>query len=372
MAIPVISRADVLAALERIRKEGVPPDRQSARYSMVHDGRHYPPKYVVSLAVENATGRVLGSQEFGGGVETNSALRKLGFAVVAVTREAAAVVKGADAILPVACIGRVVVRGQTADPVVGETLLLDVLRNKWPEGTRLKFLITPGGFVVAPFPAKWHGGVSWNSRPVDLDALRVHAERVLSRTVTDRVLRAAEGKIKVLTVGIDLWDDDHSEHGELVAVCELATRRVSWTGKSYPTVDQERSLVQVVDLSTHLLPLANERVLVLGCHDLNMFSPRGWANQSPRGVRRRRCVDMRQLAQTFNPTIVLQHPHSTDTPNIWRNPWAELLRELPGVKSWASGIGYHRWGKRPRAPLHDVLSATQGGTPSIDFVVKPG
>jgi hypothetical protein len=273
-----------------------------------------------------------------------------------------------------ACIGRVVVRGRrTRDPVEGEELLLDVLRNKWPNGARLKFLITPGGFVVSPFPAKWHGGVNWNSRSADLGALRAHAEPVFWRTVTDRVLRAAEGKIEVLTVGIDLEDDDHSQDAELVAVYELATRRVSWTGKSYPTSDQERSLVQVVDLDTHLLRLANERVLVLGCYDLYMFSPRGWASQSPRGVRRRRCRDMRELARTFNPTIVLHHPHCTDTPDIWKHPWAELLRELPGVKSWASGIGYYNlWGERLGARLHDVLSATQGGTPSIDFVVKPG
>ena len=284
-----------------------------------------------------------------------------------------AIVKGTDAILPMACIGRVVVCGETGDAVMGEKLLLDVLQNKWPEGTRLKFLITPGGFVAASFPAKWHSGVSWKSRRPDLDALQVHAEPVFWRTVTDRVLRAAKGKVEFLTVGIDLGDDDdHSEHAELVAVCEVATRRVSWTGKSYPTSHQERYLVQVVDLDTHLLTLANERVLVLGCYDLYMFSPHGWASQNPRGVRRRRCARMRQLARTFNPTIVLQHPHSTDTPDIWRHPWAELLRELPGVKSWASGIGYHRWGKHPRAPLDDVLPATKGGTPCIDFVVKPG
>ena len=273
------------------------------------------------------------------------------------------------------CTGRVVVRGRrTRDPVEGEKLLLDVLRNKWPNGTRLKFLITPGGFVVAPFPAKWHGGVSWNSRPTDLDALRVHAEPVLWRTVTDRVLRAAEGKIKVLTVGIDLEDDDHSEFAELVAVCEVATRRVSWTGRSYPRIDDEdQSLVQVVDLRTHLLRLANERVLVLGCNDLNMFSPRGWACQSPRGERRSRCKDMRKRARKFNPTIVLHHPHCTDTPSIWKNPWAGLLHELPEVKSWASGIGYYNlWGECLGAPLQDVLSATRGGTSCIDFVVKPG
>jgi hypothetical protein len=137
--------------------------------------------------------------------------------------------------------------------------------------------------------------------------------------------------------------------------------------------NEERSLVQVVDLDTHLLRLANERVLVLGCYDLIMFSPRGAGRpKAPPGKRRRRCRDMRERARTFNPTIVLHHPHCTDTPNIWKNPWAGLLRELPGVKSWASGIGYYNlWGECLGAPLQDVLSATWGGTPPIDFVVKP-
>lgn len=28
----------------------------------------------------------------------------------------------------------------------------------------------------------------------------------------------------------------------------------------------------------------------------------------------------------FRPTVMLQHPHSTDTPNIWRMPWESLAR----------------------------------------------
>ena len=394
MAIPEISRTNVLAAIERVQGEGVPRTRQSMRYYLLHEGQRFPPKYVVSLAVQDATGRELDPQEFSGGVETNSLLRRLGFSVVAFSRDAAdtvdtpqqratpqlikKIVNGNAELGPaspetaqeIPLIGRVVVRGQPGAPADGEAMLLDVLTNRWSQGLHVKFLITPGGFVVAPFPTNWSGGIGWGSMPSDLAALRARADRALTQTVTDRVLKAAEGKIDVLTIGIDLLRDDHQEHAELVAVYELARRRVFWTGKSYPTSSQERHLVQVVELKTHLLELANERVLVLGCHDLNMFSPRGWANQSRGGVRRQRCEQMRKLVRQFAPTIVLQHPHSTDTPNIWRHAWAELARELPRVMAWASGIGYHRWGQRPRASLRDVLAATQGGEPSIDFVVS--
>jgi hypothetical protein len=79
---------------------------------------------------------------------------------------------------------------------------------------------------------------------------------------------------------------------------------------------------------------------------------------------------MRSLAGDFKPTIVLHHPHSTDHPSIWRTSWVGVLRELPKVKSWASGIGYHRWGERPRKPLGDVLAATHGGVPCIDIIVS--
>lgn len=84
MAIPpTITRDHVLAALMRIDRDGVPRGRHSRRFDLVHDGKHYPPKYTVALAGEIATGTMLHSEDFGGGAETNGFLRKLGFSVVA-------------------------------------------------------------------------------------------------------------------------------------------------------------------------------------------------------------------------------------------------------------------------------------------------
>jgi hypothetical protein len=76
------------------------------------------------------------------------------------------------------------------------------------------------------------------------------------------------------------------------------------------------------------------------------------------------------MSLDFKPTIVLHHPHATDHPSIWRTPWAGVCSVLPKIKSWASGIGYHRWKKRPRKPLEDVLKATRGGVPCKDIIVK--
>ncbi|HEY4184599.1 MAG TPA: hypothetical protein VGP07_05985 [Polyangia bacterium] len=199
--------------------------------------------------------------------------------------------------------------------------------------------------------------------------MKPDAERVLAGILSDRVRQAAKGRVDVITVGVDLTGDDRPEHVELVALYEVATQAVSWTGKSYPTSEQENSLIHVADLETHFLRVAGERVVVLGCHDLNMFNPRGWANQDPGGVRHLRCADMRMRTLAFRPTVILQHPHSTDTPNIWRNAWGEIASELPDVTAWASGIAYHRWGDEPRAAIERVLTDTQGGEPCVDFLV---
>jgi hypothetical protein len=111
-------------------------------------------------------------------------------------------------------------------------------------------------------------------------------------------------------------------------------------------------------------------VLVLGCHDLNMFSARARANQNPNGVRRRRCDAMAKATARFRPTVVLQHPHSTDTPNIWRMPWSCLARDYPTVRVYASGIGYFAWSGSPRGSLRDVLDGTRSESGVVDIVVK--
>ena len=74
-----MSRAAVIAALRRIDSEGVPANRRSIKYSLMYDGKAYPPKYVLSLAVEQSTGVPLDPAVFSGGDQTNGILGKLGF-----------------------------------------------------------------------------------------------------------------------------------------------------------------------------------------------------------------------------------------------------------------------------------------------------
>ena len=70
-------------ALNEIDQEGVPQDAESTGYDLFYEGKRYPPKLVLSLAVKNATGEPLDRAAFSGG-EASSAfrlLRRLGFEV---------------------------------------------------------------------------------------------------------------------------------------------------------------------------------------------------------------------------------------------------------------------------------------------------
>jgi hypothetical protein len=225
--------------------------------------------------------------------------------------------------------------------------------------------------VKCNWPNTWAGYTSWQSTPEDLVGLIEYAQAILNQVVTPKIFSAAAGKANVLTIGIDLGSGSNGEHAELVAVFDMAKKKlVQWTGKSYPTGFQESTLVQVADLDSHFISIAGERVLILGCHDLNMFSPRARANQRPHGERRRRCNQIILKVQQFQPSIVLHHPHNTDTPKIWRLPWLSLQRTVPSIKAWASGIRYHNSYSRPRAPLEKVLQGTQGGQDCLEILVQ--
>ena len=76
-----ITRDAVLNALKKIDEIGVPRNRLSTKYNVVHQGKSYPPKYVISLANELTTGVELKPNEFGGGDESNGFLSNLGFEI---------------------------------------------------------------------------------------------------------------------------------------------------------------------------------------------------------------------------------------------------------------------------------------------------
>jgi len=74
-----IKKEYILKALEEIDRTGVPEGRSSRKFVLGHEGKRYPPKYVLSLANKYANGKELDSEEFSGGTESNSFLGNLGF-----------------------------------------------------------------------------------------------------------------------------------------------------------------------------------------------------------------------------------------------------------------------------------------------------
>ncbi len=255
--------------------------------------------------------------------------------------------------------------------VAAERVLLQTFAN-WPDDFVAKFVVTPGGFLDIPVPAELFGSTGWSSAESGIRRAEQVAKEALHMVLTPRVLKAAHEKTQAVTIGVDLKAKEDSRHAELVAFVRMKDGVIlRWTGKSYPTGFQENTLVHQVDLGSHCLRFGAERVLILGCHDLNMFSPRGYANQNPDGKRRARCERMHRIVNKFRPTAILQHPHTTDSDRIWRLPWSALTKlSEASLDDWASAICFYRKGG-PRRKLAEVLAATRSTSKGgLEFVFR--
>jgi hypothetical protein len=62
-----IKKEHILAAVKEIETEGIRSGRHSSTYDLIHEGKPYPPKLVISIANRFATGTELDSSEFYGG-----------------------------------------------------------------------------------------------------------------------------------------------------------------------------------------------------------------------------------------------------------------------------------------------------------------
>ncbi len=81
----IIGRDHILKAIHEIDELGVPARRKSTNYCLIHEQRHYPPKYVISIASRYATGEELWHHNFQGGEgygRANEFIRSRGFEVV--------------------------------------------------------------------------------------------------------------------------------------------------------------------------------------------------------------------------------------------------------------------------------------------------
>lgn len=77
-----IKYEDIIKAIKKIHSNGVPDKRQSTKFNLLHEGKMYPPKYVLAIANIYANGQELPAVGFSGGKEANSYLENLGFEIV--------------------------------------------------------------------------------------------------------------------------------------------------------------------------------------------------------------------------------------------------------------------------------------------------
>lgn len=167
--------------------------------------------------------------------------------------------------------GRLVVEGWSPrDLAQAQRLLTDGLRAL---PRPVEYLVGPGGFVtlyapVADFESGWG---SSERLPESFEKLAKACAAELSDSVPD----VARRKAHYFTFGLDIRDDSPAveKHAELVVVVDLRTSKmVLLTGKTYPTDDQARTLIRAADWRSHLwTPPNGDRVIVLGCHDFNIY-----------------------------------------------------------------------------------------------------
>lgn len=245
----------------------------------------------------------------------------------------------------------------------------------WPKNLVTDYFITPGGFLSFPWPS---GLIVRNIKAPthhEINSLKSAAKKTCDQFLSKFDTLSLLNKFRFITLGVDSTSEITGQQAELILLRDLQTNKDWWTGKSYPTSDQESQLI-CINFSSHFVKTGIDRILVLGCHDLNLLSNRAIANTKSGSWRNRRILKFRNLAKMFEPTITLQHAHTADTPNIWSTAWSGLTQALPSVLIYAgAGRWYNPFGTQ-RGDLKKTLKHTAKGRVSTFFVKtdskKPG
>lgn len=253
-----------------------------------------------------------------------------------------------------------------------------VLKNTcshFPKGQKVKYLITCGGFIHFPWP-DIDTDFDFTNPPSDvIEKLIGNAEKACDNILGARLKIALSKITRFITLGVDSCRDglysNNGPHIELVGVFDLEKNKYRWTGKSYPTTHQARYLVRM-NLESHFMRLNGDMVMILGCHDLNLFSPRAHAVAGE--ARQKIMKSFYKLTKNYEPLTVLQHPHTTDTYRVWLQAFNKLRNDHPWIKRFASAGRYENpFGDIPRAEkcggCEVILDKLKIGQ-SIDLILK--
>lgn len=189
----------------------------------------------------------------------------------------------------------------------------------------------------------------------------------IEKLLTSELKRLLREKTNNLTLGVDVFDigsDDiektQKRHAELVGTYSVTEEAFTgWTGKSTPVQEQTNTLLYCLDYDSHFQMIDDFSVVVLGCHDLNIFSPRSRKSSKPTSYKGKLMNEMQKRCDAIKPSVLLQHPHSTDSSKIWSVAWSGIKRFVPSVKIYSGGIHYANFkGGKQREPLEKVLKST--------------
>jgi hypothetical protein len=273
-------------------------------------------------------------------------------------------------------LARIVIAGDWKGEIDSSKEILLKVGNRWPKEKKVNCLVTCGAFLNFEWPQSITN-VGNNIYPDEntLNLLSSIAIKQCKKLMDEELRNNLLSCTDYITIGIDSYKDKISMsnvsikqlHIELIVLLDLKTNKYYLTGKSYPTVGQENGLVRFQDLKTHFISLPFGKTMILGCHDLNMYNPRGKA-VSKKEWRKQIRESFYDIVKEENPTIVLHHPHTTDSSRIWTSAWSELVRQVPTVKAYISaGRYYNDTGER--SDINDVLKGTKLGN-TIDFIVS--
>jgi hypothetical protein len=275
-------------------------------------------------------------------------------------------------------LARIIIAGEwKGDPKEAKKLIEDICK-KWPKGKKTQIMITCGGFIQFDWPKSISALDIGNNKYPNTKALYTivqEAEKCAKSILQVNLLTKLKEFTDYITLGIDSFKEKISTtqnyinqpHVELVLLVNLKNNNHYWTGKSYPTSGQENGLVRFQDLRTHFIKLPFGKTMILGCHDLNVFNPRGKATTKEKWRKITR-NDFYNIVKKEMPRIVLHHPHTTDSSRIWTVAWNELIKIAPSIEKYISaGRYYNQDGERSN--LDDVLNKTKLGN-TIDFIVR--
>jgi len=274
-------------------------------------------------------------------------------------------------------LARVIIAGEWEGKPDEAKRLLEDIYEKWPKDKKVNFIITCGGFIQFNWPqsiSRQDIGDNKNPNKQAVDSLVKEAEKC-AKDVLDGLNEKLREITDYITLGIDSYKEKISTtknyirqpHIELVFLIDIINNKFYWTGKSYPTDKQQRGLIRISDLRKHFFELDDVgKVMILGCHDLNLLINRGKKTKDEswkKSIRK----EFQELSKEKNPNYILHHPHTTDSSRIWSAAWGATEKILPSVKIYASAGRYYD-SEGARSGLNDVLEKTKCGN-TLDFIV---